>query len=200
LRPVAGAQNEYGAVFVQLVTAPSTAVRSCFLGVIAICRDVIEVSDSSDLLERWYATPAEREALVAGSFNYYFGRGAPAATFQRCQQHEDEACTALLRSLPRGTLPRPLDSGARLSLLREARRAGGVEAYRRLVADPRAPIGARLASAAGMELDSLVARWRERTLAARPVPLTVPWWVGLTAIGWTAIFGFCALRSSRWRL
>ena len=54
--------------------------------------------------------------------------------------------------------------------------------------------------AAGMDIDSLVARWRDGVLAARTAPLTLPWWAGFVAIGWTAFFGLCALRSSRWRL
>jgi hypothetical protein len=200
LRPTLRPQDERTAVFVQLVTAPSEAVRRCFLGDIARCRDVLQVGDSTSLLERWYATPAEREALVTGAFGDYFARGATAPSLQRCRQHRDDACTALLQSLPPGTLPRPLAHTARIVVVREALRAGGRDAYRRLVARPSAPIGERLASAAGMDIDSLVGRWRNDVLAARPRPLTLPWWASFAAIGWTAFFGFCALRSSRWRL
>ena len=200
LQPAAGSRADGGAVFLQLVTAPSTAVRNCFLGELARCEDVLQVRDTTGLLERWYATPAEREALVTGSFAYYFGRGGTAALLQRCRQHHDDACTDLLRSLPLGTVPRPLSAEARLLLLREALRAGGRDAYPRLVASPEAPIGVRLASASGMTLDSLVIRWRGSILAARPAPLAMPWWAGVAAMSWTAIFGACALRSSRWRL
>jgi len=200
LRPTPRPQDERTAVFVQLVTAPSEAVRGCFLGDIVRCKDVLEVGDSAGLLARWYATPAEREMLVTGSFADYFARGATVPSLQRCRQHRDDACTALLQSLPPGSLPRPLAHAARLVLVREALRAGGRDAYRRLVASSNAPIGARFSSAAGMDIDSLVARWRNDVLAARPRPLRLPWWAGIAAIGWTAFFGFCALRSSRWRL
>src|SRR4029077_7764729 len=105
---------------------------------------------------RWYATPAEREALVTGSFEFLFSRGATAPTLERCRQHHDDACTALLHSLPPGTLQPPLAHPARLLLVREALTAGGREAYRRLVAHPGSPIGDRLASAAAMHIDSLV--------------------------------------------
>ena len=200
LRPTLRPRDEPAAVFVQLVTAPSEAVRGCFLGDIARCKDVLQVSDSTGLLGRWYVTPAEREALVTESFTDYFARGAMAPSLQQCRQHRDDACTALLQSLPPGSLPRPLAQSARLLLVREALRAGGRDAYRRLVARPNAPIAARLSSAAQMDIDSLVVRWRNGVLTARPVPLTLPWWAGVAAIGWTAFFGFCALRSSRWRL
>jgi hypothetical protein len=187
-------------VFLQLVTAPSRAVRSCFLGDISRCEDVLQVGDSAGLLERWYETPAEREALVTESFAYYFARGTTAPSLQRCRQHHDDACTTLLRSLPPGALPRPLAHNARLLLVREALRAGGRDAYRRLVANPSSPLGIRLASAADLPLDSLVVRWRDRALAARPAPLTLPWWATIAALAWTVVFGVCALRSSRWRL
>jgi hypothetical protein len=85
-------------------------------------------------------------------------------------------------------------------LVREALQIGGREAYRRLVADPAAPIGARLAATAGLPLDSLVVRWRSRALAARPPRITLTWWTSAAALGWTLILGLCALRSSRWRL
>lgn len=200
LRPALRPEDERVAVFLQLVTAPSLAVRGCFLGDIARCKDLLQIGDTTGLLERWYATPAEREALVVGLFEFYFSRGATAPTLERCRQHHDDACTALLQSLPPRTLSPPLAHPARLLLVRDALHAGGREAYRRLVARPGTPIGDRLASAAGMDIDSLVVRWRNAALAARPKPLTLPWWARFAAIGWTAFFGFCALRSSRWRL
>ncbi len=200
LRPTLRPQDERAAVFVQLVTAPSAAVRACFLGDIARCKDVLQLGDSTRLLARWYVTPSEREALVTESFSDYFARGATAPSLQSCRQHHDDACTALLQSLPPGTLPRPLAHPARMLLVREALGTGGREAYRRLMARPSAPVGEKLSSAAGMDIDSLVVRWRNDVLAARPKPLTLPWWASFAAIGWTAFFGFCALRSSRWRL
>ncbi len=200
LRPALRPQDERAAVFVQLVTAPSEAVRHCFLGDIARCKDVLQIGDSTGLLARWYVTPAEREGLVTGAFANYFARGTTAPTLQNCRQHRDDACTALLESLPLGALPRPLAHPARMLFVRVALRAGGRDAYRRLVARPGATIGERLSSAAEMDIDSLVARWRNDALAARPKPLTLSCWASFAAIGWTAFFGFCALRSSRWRL
>lgn len=200
LRPSLRPREERRDVFLQLVTAPSEAVRRCFLGEIARCRDVLQLGDSTGLLERWYATAPEREALVTGSFAGYFDRGATAASLRSCRAHHDAACTALLRSLPPGTLPRPLAHAARAALVRDALRAGGRDAYRRLMRDSTAPLAARLADASGGDIDTLVTRWRADVLAARTAPLALPWWATVAALGWTAFFGVCALRSSRWRL
>ena len=89
LRPTLRPQDERAAVFVQLVTAPSEAVRGCFLGDISRCEDVLQVGDSTGLLERWYVTPAEREALVTEGFSDYFARGATAPSLQSCRRHRD---------------------------------------------------------------------------------------------------------------
>src|SRR6267154_2619617 len=118
LRPTLRPQDEGAVVFVLLVTAPSEAVRRCFLGDIARCKDVLQVGDSTGFLARWYVTPAEREALVSGVFGDYFASGTTAPSLQRCLQHRDDACTALLQSLPPGSLPRPLAHAARLLLVR----------------------------------------------------------------------------------
>ena len=200
LRPSQRALEDRAAVFMQLVTVPSAAVRDCFLGNIGRCKDVLQLSDSTGLLEQWYSTPAEREALVTESFAGYFERGATALSLQGCRQHRDEECTTLLRSLPPGTLPRPLGNAARTLVLHEALQAGGRDAYQRLVAKPTAPMSTRLADAAGMGIDSLVVRWRTAAVQARPAALTLPWWASVAALGWVGFFGFCALRSSRWRL
>jgi hypothetical protein len=93
-----------------------------------------------------------------------------------------------------------LGADARFTLVHLALRLGRREAYHRLLADPFASIGARLASAAGMSEDSLVARWRAEIIAARPVPVEMPSWAFVIALGWMVFFASCGLRSSRWRL
>jgi hypothetical protein len=200
LRPLPRPADERREVFLQLVTAPSTAVRACFLGATESCVDVLQLRDTAGLVERWYATAAEREALVLNSFAGYFDRAASAATLRSCRTHDDNACTTLLRSLPPGTLPRPLGYAARASLIREALRIGGREGYRRLVRDSTASLSQRLGIASGVSLDSLVTAWRLGIIASRAAPLTLPWWATVAALGWTAFFGCCALRSTRWRL
>src|SRR5437667_2830262 len=165
------------AVYVQLVTAPSQAARSCFLGVIGDCRNALALSESPDPLQQWYPSTGERRALVFRSFVEYFGysdHGARKPTLQLCGAGSDSACTELLRSLPPGALPRPLAYDARAALLHIALRLGGREAYHRLVATPGAPIADRLAGAAGVGIDSLVSLYPSEILSGRPAPVTLP--------------------------
>jgi hypothetical protein len=188
------------AVYVQLVTAPSQSARACFLGSIARCNEALELGDTKGLLELWYPSPAERRALVMQSFAEFFNHGESAQAFRACIARSAAACTGLLRSLPAGTLPKPLAHDARATLVREALRLGGRDAYRRLLREPDAPIGDRLAAAAGVRLDSLLAHWRDAVLRARPPAVALPWWAVGAAFGWLTFFAACSLRSSRWRL
>src|SRR5437660_5048755 len=201
--PIVHPVQARAAVYVQLVTAPSQAARNCFLRVMNDCRNALTLAQSRDTLEQWYASAAERRALVLKSFTEFLtfsDHGAHKAALQSCRADSDSACSELLRSLPPGALPRPLTYDARAALVQVALRLGGREAYHRLVATPGKPIADRLAGAAGVSVDSLVAQWRSEILTARPTPVTLPPWGPWAALGWTAVFAVCALRSSRWRV
>jgi hypothetical protein len=185
-------------VYVELVTAPSQAVRGCFMGDRSACRDALSLSDAPDLLTRWYG-PDERRALVIGGAGF-LDRGGRAPEFRSCAAGNDSACLDLLESLPPGSLRRPLSYAARFSLLQTARALGGTETFHRLFSAPPGPMGTRLALAARVPEDSLVVRWRADVLAARPTPVPLPPWGVWVALGWTAVFMSCGLGSSRWRV
>jgi len=200
LRPSLRATQDRGATYVQLVTAPSQAARDCFLGALSRCRDALEVNASTDVITAWYPSAAERRALVVGDFADYFNHGANAAAFRSCAEGSDSTCATLLRTLHSSVLPRPLGYDARATLAHLALRLGGREAYHRLLADTAAAVGARLAFAAGLSEDTLVARWRAEIIAARPASVAIPSWGFVIALGWIVVFAGCGLRSSRWRV
>src|SRR5437667_47414 len=164
--PIIHPEQARAAIYLQLVSAPSHAARSCFLGVTSDCRDALALGESPDPLQQWYPSTGERRALVLRSFAEYFGysdHGARKPALQSCGAGSDSACTELLRSLPPEALPRPLTYDARAALVHLALRLGGRAAYHRLVATPGAPIADRLAGAAGVSVDSLVAQWRSES-------------------------------------
>ena len=199
LRPAVRSQYDRATVYVQLVTAPSAAARRCYLGDVGRCADALGFGDPGGALERWYPSSGERRALVIGSFAEYFNRGATATVFRACAGGSDSDCTELLRGLPGSALPKPLGYEARTTLVHLALRLGGRDAYRRLLANPADPLAARLTAAAGMPVDSLISRWRGQVMSSRPRPVPLPAWAFAVALGWTALFAFCGLRSTRWR-
>jgi len=180
------------------VTAPSQASRSCLIGELGGCRDALDLVENGDPLLRWYPSPRERQAVVLRS-SAYFDRGVQLPTLQACVNDSDSACTLLLRSLAPGSLPRPLTYDARATLVSVALQLGGRAAYHRLVASAGRSIADRLALAGGVGVDTLLSRWRARILMARPAPVSLPPFGMWIALGWTALFAVCGLRSSRWR-
>ena len=190
----------HAAVYVQLVTAPSRAARRCYSGDRGACSDALSLRDMTDPATRWYGAD-ERRALAAMEYDSPFaGAHRQEQAAHACEQGSDSICLELLRALPPGRLPPPLDYQARLTLLETAVRLGGPETFRRLIAMPPGLMGQRMAAAAGVSEDSLVGRWRSDVLAARPAPVSLPPWGAWVALGWVIVFGTCGLRSSRWRV
>jgi hypothetical protein len=184
-------------VYVQLVTAPSLAVRRCFLGAVAACREALSLSDTPDILTRWYDA-AERRALAMRMF--HFSPGPRQTMVRSCGVGNDSACLDLLESSPPGTIIRPLDYEARVTLVELALQMGGRDAFLRLVdAKPRSVVD-RLVAVAGVGMDSLVTRWLGQIRAARPVSTDVPLLGTWVALGWIGVFAAFGLRSSRWRV
>ena len=200
LRPATRAAQERTNVYVELVTAPSTPARDCFLGALPACRIALGLQSAGDPLDLWYPGTAERRALVTLVFADFFNHGASAGAFASCTAGVDSVCDALLRRLPAGSLPGPLGTQARTTLLRVALEAGGRDAYHRLVADSDQALSDRIASAANADLDGVLTRWRDQILAARPPAVSLSWWEIALTLAWAGVFGACALRSSRWRL
>jgi hypothetical protein len=200
VRPSVRGEQDRAGVYIQFVTAPSQAARDCFLGRLRGCRNALRLGAPGDLLDQAYPRAAERRSLVMTTFGDYFNHGASAVAFRSCASGGDVACSDLLRSLKPGVLPRPLGYDAYVTLVHAALRFGGREAYPRLLANPAAAIPDRLAAAANMSIDSLLSRWRTEIIAARPVPVEMPSWALVVALGWMMFFAGCGLRSSRWRV
>ena len=200
LRPRIQANRDVARVYVQIVTAPSIKARDCFAGDIPSCRSILDLNRSPDSFMRWYSTPGERRAVLRRSFTEYFNRPATVGRWRACMAGADSACIELLRTLPANTVPPPLGTDARQLLAHTTLRIGGPESYRRLLADSNLALDDRLSRTAGINVDSIVARWRADVIAGRPAPVALPPWGAVAAIGWILVFGGCAMRSSRWRI
>jgi hypothetical protein len=187
----------HAAVYVQLVTSPSHTARRCFAGDRRACGSALSLEPTTDPAVQWYG-PEDRRRLVNREYFDFLNHSGHRQAVQSCAAGSDDTCLELLRSL--GALIPPLDYQARLTFLEAAVRVGGTETFQRFLATPAGPMGRRLAAAARVSEDSLVARWRNDVLAARPTPVPLPVVGAWVALGWIVVFGTCGLRSSRWRV
>ena len=189
------ADAEAARIYVELVTAPSAAVRRCYQGDAPSCRSALGLLDGGDRVTLWFDAD-ERRALVSKMSE--MDRGGQRAESDACLlSQSDESCVAVLHSVT--YLEPPLSVEARHSFARAALSAGGRGAYHRLVGSAGRPLSERFAATAGLSADSLVLGWRAAILAGRPKTVTLATASGWMALGWAIAFGLLALRSTRWR-
>ncbi|PYO92032.1 MAG: hypothetical protein DMD62_14225 [Gemmatimonadetes bacterium] len=197
LFPMSPSPAEVARIYVELVTAPSAAVRRCYQSPpdAASCRAALGLLDGGDRVTLWFDAD-ERRALVAKMSA--MDRAGQRAESDACLLGQsDENCIAVLHAA--SYLEPPLSVEARHSFARAALLAGGRGAYGRLVRGAGRPVSQRFAAAAGISADSLVLRWRAAILAGRPKTVTLATASGWMALGWAIAFGLVALRSTRWR-
>ena len=191
LLPEVPAATEHARVYVELVTAPSVAVRRCYAGMADSCAAALGLFEGDPAVLAYDA--AERRALVAHSTDM-LGRLRPAV--DACTLGSDSACLEVLRA--RGFEP-PLSTDARQLLVRLTLVSGGRGALGRLAHGASRSLSRRFALAAGMPVDSLILAWRRTIIEAKPKPVSIAAARAWTALGWIVLMGLMAFRSSRWR-
>lgn len=188
--------------YVDLVTSPWSHARACYVGDLDSCRSALGLVRGPEAVMLWYDAPDRRRLVRALSYSSV-DRSAQTP-YQRCLNGgPDEACVAAVRGAlgyNLGFIPEtPLASPARLSIMQAALTAGGRTAYARLLASAGRSMDERLAWAAGIPADSLLSRWRAAVLTARPKTVAFGTKQAWAALLWGVVFGFLALKSTRWR-
>jgi hypothetical protein len=191
---------EAGEAYVALVTASAAVAEQCFGGNLRSCRLALMLDSGPDPLVEAYPLPGERRAAVKRMENMFGYENRLKPAYQTCLNGSDSVCVDLLRTVPPAAAVYPLGTTTREFLVRLALQLGGRGAYQRLVRDPSAPIPDRVAAAAAMPIDSLIARWRSLAIAGKPAPVTLPAREIAIGLGWIVVLGICCVRSSRWRL
>lgn len=194
VRAWAGAGLSGGAperAYRQLLTAPSTRARECFLGDDAACLPALGLTEGPEAPLGWY-TPDELRAAVR-SMPAGFSGGPARAQRSACLSGADRgACARVADGRARWALI-PVGAAARRALLMDALRAGGPGAYTRLVEAGDVPVREALTLTAGRPVESVVPSWRSGLLAQRPQRsggARGP----AAALAWTVLFGALALR------
>lgn len=189
-------QTQAATVYLELATKPWSAVVRCYAGELDRCRIALALDAGAP--EAWY-TAAERRHLVTSAMASY-GDVQRDLRAQRCASAADEqACLQTLAAYP-ALVDEPLSPMARQTLVRVAFEAGGAGAFGRFVRGDSLALPERLAYAAGLPVDSLVARWRDEIIAARPSGTVLSRLGGWTAFFWVVVLSVAAMRSTRWRI
>ena len=184
-------------LYVDLLTTPSQSVGRCFAGDLLRCRDALGLTPIADPLTAWYS-PAERRLLVIGKKSA-FKSAAQRQAHDRCvDEHAYAVCDRLLRNLHDYKLQQPLSYEARHRLLRLAVESGGSDGFRRLASGQHRTPEERLSAAAGLPIDTLVARWRTSIMMARPKGQQLSPKTTWASVAWGTLFGILAMGVRRW--
>jgi hypothetical protein len=181
-------------LYTELATSAWHAVRECFQGRLDECRYAFGIT-GTDPVAQWFNAP-DRQHYVD---EYVPTRLGMLSRNQSCvRERQDAVCIELMRGNPSPVMP-PFSARSRQMLLAIALEAGGHQAFDRLLATSGQPLDARLAAAAGISTDSLVATWRRWVLSGRPKTVAADAVAAWAAVFWVVLFSFVALRSTKWR-
>ena len=185
-------------MYADLVTAPSQVSSRCLAGDLRRCRDALGLVPTADPLTEWYDA-GERRLLVV-RMRELLNVGPQRVPYAQCDEQKVFAvCDRILRAIPRYVVPPALPTSARHHLFRIAMSVGGNGAYSRLATGPARSVENRLADAARMPIDSLVARWRADVLDAHPPSPTLSVLSAWTAVAWGITILLVGVRFATWR-
>ena len=190
------ATDTWVGVRIDVVTSQFAVSRQCYAGSISACELALGIRGTNDPLRSWF-NAAERRGVVLRDWDALH-RTRPDLMTACVMRREDSACVEAGELISKQALQPPLGTASRQALARLALDLGGAAGFARLRAAPDS-IGAQLAAAAGIPLDSLVARWRTAVVSTAAEHTTMTPGVAMMSICWVTACGALALRSSRWR-
>jgi len=203
--------DDWGWVYRALASAPNLSAEECLDGDLAWCWEALGLAEPIASDPVW-ASPDQRRRLVRSRYERFLWMspdrmGTRENLLWGCLVlEEDRGCDLILEGyhLREGYAgrgyPLTLSGNARASIVGEALRMGGIGSFTRLTANPDEPLRNRLAHAAGIPPEELVALWREKVLAGRPNAQAGLLRTPFPLVFWILLMIAFALRSSRWRL
>lgn len=186
-------QSDVGDLAAELLRTPARPNRACYTGETMACAAALGLRVGADTLAEWFepTTWPRLAGMVYGELNVL-----ERVARQRCMDQGDlSACRSVLT--PARVLT-PVGSLGRRYLVQLALESGGVSAFERLTADTGVALEHRLASAAGVPIDTLLNRW-SASLRAIPRGPAAPPQELLLGLAWSGFLLAMALRGSRWR-
>lgn len=183
--------------YVSLVTLEYDSGRLCLEGDLRWCNGILGLNAQDPLAH--LVTPADRRTQVR-HLESLFRMQRVVDRYNECIADDDAACVQLLRTVTTSSLWSSTRSEGRQLVVALAIRIGGSGGYTRLIQDSTRTMAERLAYASGVPLDTLIGRWRNEVIAARPAPVSLSPVGLMIGLGWIALLGFLGTRSTRWRL
>lgn len=186
--------SEKAGIVQELVVVPARSNLACHRGEAAACAVSLGLRVGPDTLAEWYPPGAwpRLAGMVGGQLS-----GLENEARRECEATGNPAaCRAILTP---GHVLWPVSVGGRRLLVQEALDAGGVGAFERLTAASGRDLGGRLASAAGIPLDSLLGQWSAVLRTGTTHGPARPTWELLLAAAWSALLLVATLGGSRWR-
>jgi hypothetical protein len=194
----AAARADWMRVFTEVGTVRSAVMRRCRAGDAGSCLTALGVrSPEGNRLTTWYDPSDYRALLRLVGVRADDSAGVVAAA--RCQRTgEADACVTAARAISQTPVPLPASALARRLFLDDVLRAGGSDAYARLMA-ARGSIEERLTAAAGMPLERVVGPWRDHVAAARPDAASISASTAFFTLAWCGVFlAFAVVRRGSW--
>lgn len=179
----------------ELMGGATRAGGKCLEGDVGECRLWLGLDrDTNPFAVRY--RPAELRRRIAGR---WFPSGSGARLAKQCTEGSDDACLQFAASGD-GLPPIPAGSWTRSSLIRAVRAVHGPDALQRALVDTAGSVGERLARAAHISEDSLVAEWRTWLLTGGGHPhVMADGKAAMPALAFAGLLLFAAARSGRWR-
>ena len=170
-------------------------VSACMKGDTRSCVNGLDLLSAPAPLHGWY-TPEERSALVI-VWSHDYGH-IPLVGTSSCAMGSMAACDSVFLNPSGPHIESPLAGSSRRTLTELALSVGPPGAASRLMQTVGTP-QQRLATVAGIPIDSLVALWRANVVANHSAADITSVSALVAALLWSTLIAAMALRSSRWR-
>ena len=178
-----------------LVSARSAVGSRCYEGDLEACKHALLIERAADPIMEWHDSTTRRQLVRRHGA---LARRIDVAATLQCEAGSDSSCVRLLREFPESHFREPAAGALRSTILRHALAIGGEGAVERLLTASPEP-AARLASASGVPIDSLLRGWQRRVHDTHAPSEDLSVGITLMALAWAAGLGSLSLRSSRWR-
>jgi hypothetical protein len=178
----------------ELVKIPARPNNACFEGDRAACAASLGIRVGADTLAEWY--PPEAWPRLAGLVGGHLSEHETVARRDCMGSGDGAACRTILTP---SHLTLPVGVAGRRFLVQQALELGGPGSFGRLTEPGDVTLEDRLSNAAGMPLDTLLARWGAAVRAAPSRGPARPAWELLLGAAWSALLLATLLGGSRWR-